>query len=285
MIGVAIVDTIVNRDLGWIFRRQDQAGTDHGIDAQIEVVEDDGRVTGRLLAVQIKSGPSYFRHRRGDAFAANVSEQHLKYWLHHSLAVLFVLVDTEREIAYWHLVQEPVECGSTGATLYVPTSNQLSPDAKAELRSFTQTPAELRAELVAERRHAAQLAELLAAPREAPSVAPHTPSRALKLPEITEHALFWSSLEELPSTEEVSSTVSGLIAAVVRAPFAPPVVTHGVRTIKVRPYLGRPGLRLAYVVGDDEQIVLLSVDPYEPNETDIAGQQEDLLARAPTKKN
>lgn len=59
--GVAIVDEIVNLQLGWIFRREDAAGTDYGVDAQIEVVDDQGTATGHLLAAQIKTGKKYLK--------------------------------------------------------------------------------------------------------------------------------------------------------------------------------------------------------------------------------
>ena len=42
---------------GWLFR--EQALHDYGIDAQVEIVID-GKPTGDLIAIQIKSGKSYF---------------------------------------------------------------------------------------------------------------------------------------------------------------------------------------------------------------------------------
>ena len=37
---------------------------DVGIDGQLEYVTASGQASGRIAAVQIKSGPSYFRHER-----------------------------------------------------------------------------------------------------------------------------------------------------------------------------------------------------------------------------
>ena len=56
-IGVHGVATLVLRNLGWIFREQHES--DNGIDAIVESAVD-GRPTGRLIALQIKSGSSYF---------------------------------------------------------------------------------------------------------------------------------------------------------------------------------------------------------------------------------
>lgn len=55
--GVAATQQIVTTELESIFR--ERPTDDYGIDAQIEIVET-GTATGRLLAVQIKSGLSYF---------------------------------------------------------------------------------------------------------------------------------------------------------------------------------------------------------------------------------
>jgi hypothetical protein len=56
--GTAIVDTIVNLDMGWIYRPQEKQGTDYGGDAHLEVTDDEGVETGRQLAAQVKAGQS-----------------------------------------------------------------------------------------------------------------------------------------------------------------------------------------------------------------------------------
>jgi hypothetical protein len=56
--GVTRARLAVEEDLGWLFR--EQSTEDYGIDAHAELVADDD-VSGRLLALQIKSGRSWFR--------------------------------------------------------------------------------------------------------------------------------------------------------------------------------------------------------------------------------
>jgi hypothetical protein len=41
--------------------------SDFGIDAQVEIVEDD-EPNGRVIALQIKSGPTFFARKRGSAY-------------------------------------------------------------------------------------------------------------------------------------------------------------------------------------------------------------------------
>jgi Domain of unknown function (DUF4365) len=58
-IGVNAVERIVTVDMNWLWREQFIG--DFDIDGQIEAVGDDNRPTGKLYAVQVKSGVSYFR--------------------------------------------------------------------------------------------------------------------------------------------------------------------------------------------------------------------------------
>jgi hypothetical protein len=61
-LGVSAVDDAFT-DMGWAFR--EQTVSDQGIDAQAEVDGLTAAPTGRLLAVQIKCGPSYFGPKTG----------------------------------------------------------------------------------------------------------------------------------------------------------------------------------------------------------------------------
>lgn len=73
---------------------------DVGIDGQIELVNDEGEATGAIVAVQIKSGPSYLLD--GGAFWKYYpSEKHRLYWEHHALPVLLMLHDPAGDVVYW----------------------------------------------------------------------------------------------------------------------------------------------------------------------------------------
>ncbi|MFA7383180.1 MAG: DUF4365 domain-containing protein [Desulfurivibrionaceae bacterium] len=80
------------------------ADVDYGIDAHIEfTVKTDAqlRATGRILSLQIKSGPSYFSHATQDHWRVYIAKSTVNYWRHHSLPVLLVIVDTTTERAFW----------------------------------------------------------------------------------------------------------------------------------------------------------------------------------------
>src|SRR5690349_8491000 len=82
--GVHAVAEIFEHDFRWFFREQHES--DFGIDAQVETTDEEGRPSGKLLALQIKSGASYFRQRGAD-YVYHGSLEHLDYWTRHCLPV------------------------------------------------------------------------------------------------------------------------------------------------------------------------------------------------------
>jgi hypothetical protein len=87
-VGVTRTQLAVEEELGWLFR--EQPTEDYGIDAHVEVV--DGRdVRGRLLALQIKSGESWFQDLASGGWWFRPDDDHVQYWLRHSLPVVVIL--------------------------------------------------------------------------------------------------------------------------------------------------------------------------------------------------
>ncbi|MFH9087683.1 DUF4365 domain-containing protein [Streptomyces sp. NPDC017673] len=130
-VGVSLVSLQVVSELGWLFREQETS--DVGIDAQLEVVlgasmspGTSGKSTGRLLAVQIKSGPSQFAGATDGGWWYPCDAAHVEYWTSHSLRVVVMLVDTGTRSVYWQHVN-PTTLVSTGKhfKIFVPTAQQL----------------------------------------------------------------------------------------------------------------------------------------------------------------
>jgi hypothetical protein len=142
--GVAAVQQIVATDLRWLFR--EQPTDDYGIDAQMEVVEK-GAATGRLIAVQIKAGPSYFQKTHPDGWWLSLDNDDLGYWLEHALPVIVILCDTTSGSAYWEVVTpDKVVTGKRGGKkILVPRSKELGSSSNAALtRVAAGQPYELR---------------------------------------------------------------------------------------------------------------------------------------------
>ena len=121
-IGVNAVEQLVLNELEWIFR--EQPIVDVGIDAHIERV-DDGAPTGKLIALQIKTGPSHFRDSES-ALTYYGTNSHLDYWTSHSLPVLLVAHLPKTSETYWVAIeQETVERTEKGWKVRIPKSNVL----------------------------------------------------------------------------------------------------------------------------------------------------------------
>lgn len=102
-VGISILRTLFLDELGWLFRAQLES--DYGIDAQVEPVVD-GHASGKLLALQVKAGRSYFQEPTSDGFVFRPDRDHVEYWLNHALPVLIVLVDVDAHRAWWEVVSE-----------------------------------------------------------------------------------------------------------------------------------------------------------------------------------
>lgn len=122
---------VVEDNLGWHFG--DQPLPDYGVDALAEIVASDDLVTGRLLGLQIKGGDSYFKPKGSKGWTFSDSNDHLAYWLGHSLPVIVVLVDSERR-AYWQAITtRTVKENKKGFSVLVPRNQPFDESAREAL--------------------------------------------------------------------------------------------------------------------------------------------------------
>jgi hypothetical protein len=139
--GMRTVDRIISEDLGWIFR--DQTRKDYGIDALIELVHNDRRVTGRMIAAQIKCGKSWFAEPTADGsgWTYRGELRHLNYWLGHSLPVILVLCDPDTDECYFtHVAAARVRRTTKAWSIEVPRAQTLDADARKQLERLTRAP-------------------------------------------------------------------------------------------------------------------------------------------------
>ncbi|MFG2656060.1 DUF4365 domain-containing protein [Streptomyces sp. NPDC048425] len=131
-IGVTQAQLAVERNLGWLFR--EQPTEDYGIDAHMEVVDEE-MVRGRLLAIQIKSGQTWFKERGPAGWWFRPHDDHVRYWIDHSLPTVVVLYHPDRELCYWQLVTREtlVKTPTGGWKLLVPESQVLDENATVPL--------------------------------------------------------------------------------------------------------------------------------------------------------
>lgn len=141
-VGVNATERIVVKDLGWIFR--EQLVVDQGIDAHIERV-DNKEPTGKLIALQIKSGLSHFKEK-ADCYIYYGTRTHLDYWLGHSLPVVLVAHMPEGDKTYWvHVNEANIARTEKRWRIAIPKSNLLGKQTKGSLSGiFEGTPEQQR---------------------------------------------------------------------------------------------------------------------------------------------
>jgi WD40 repeat protein/signal recognition particle receptor subunit beta len=78
---------------------------DYGIDGEVEFKDNNGRASGRKIYVQLKSGASHLRTRKGDGKEVfDVKDpRHLDYWVSQPVEVYLVIRDAEETIRWMNV--------------------------------------------------------------------------------------------------------------------------------------------------------------------------------------
>ncbi len=132
-LGVAKLDELFST-VGWLFR--EQLTHDVGIDAQVEVVTDN-EASGHLIAIQVKSGASYFKETTKRNIVFRPSLRHVRYWLKYSLPVIVVLYEPTRGRLFWAPVTEDtLQESKSGFRLDIPWSSVLNVESTQSLAAL-----------------------------------------------------------------------------------------------------------------------------------------------------
>jgi hypothetical protein len=134
--GLTIVKTIVQTELKWVFRKNHQE-EDFGIDAYFDIITEVGQVTGKSIAVQIKTGASYFKEKNELGWTYRGELKHLNYYLNHDIPVVIIIVDDNDKVAYWCLCDSTkTEKAGDNWKITIPFSQKLNASSKTELQKF-----------------------------------------------------------------------------------------------------------------------------------------------------
>jgi len=140
-IGVSKVESIFLREFNWIPRTLFQ--TDVGIDMTVEI-SNEGIPTGQLIAIQIKSGESYFSEESNGNIIYRGTIGHLNYWLNHSLPVIIVLYNPKTDLTIWEEITEKKAIKTEKAwKVKIPKTNKLDSTQKRDLIKTNKLPAYL----------------------------------------------------------------------------------------------------------------------------------------------
>lgn len=135
-IGLSIVKKTIEKELNWIFRKNHQEH-DFGIDGYIDVIAECGQVTGKSIALQIKTGKFYFSEPTDLGWVYRGQMSHLNYYLNHEIPVIILIVDDTTEEIYWCLC-DPNKTDKAGKSwkIIVPCKQQLTKASKEELAQY-----------------------------------------------------------------------------------------------------------------------------------------------------
>jgi hypothetical protein len=132
-IGVDTVSSIVNDNLKWLFRVV-HGEEDFGVDGYIDVVLDDGSVTGQSIAVQVKCGKRFLRDRSNVGYIFRGERKHLNLYLNSQVPVIIILCDPETRICYWeHFDPRKTDKTPKGWKMTVPFVQVLDAQSKGDL--------------------------------------------------------------------------------------------------------------------------------------------------------
>ena len=95
--GINYIANVVN-NMCCIWR--EIAKDDIGIDGYIELIENE-KSTGLIIAVQSKSGKSFFQNESKDHFIYYPKKDHIYYWDSLNLPTILIIYSPQKKIGYW----------------------------------------------------------------------------------------------------------------------------------------------------------------------------------------
>lgn len=130
-----ILTELVEGQLGWLLRPNHQED-DYGIDAYVDIKIDKG-ISGKSIAIQAKTGDSYFVTKNEFGWKFYGELKHLNYYLNHDIPVLIVIVDESIKKAFWAVcVAAEVERTPKNWSILIPYVQELNAASKSELSKF-----------------------------------------------------------------------------------------------------------------------------------------------------
>lgn len=128
--GINLVSSIVNNELKWIFRKNHDE-YDFGIDGYIDIVTNDGNVTGQSIAVQVKAGNSFLKHKSNNGFTFYGETKHLNYYRNSQIPILIIICDPDTRNC-WYVVFDEYKTEPTTKNwkINIPKSNIFGIESK-----------------------------------------------------------------------------------------------------------------------------------------------------------
>lgn len=134
--GITIVKGIIEDNLNWLFR-ENHLEDDFGIDAYIDVITESGQVTGKSIAIQVKTGKSFFEETNEIGYVFRGEIKHLNYYMNLQNPILIVIVNNENKTAFWEVFSaSKVSKAGDNWKITIPKKNTFSAELKSKLIEY-----------------------------------------------------------------------------------------------------------------------------------------------------
>lgn len=134
--GIIILREVVENKLNWLFR-ENHLEDDFGIDGYLDIISRDGKITGKSLAFQLKTGESYFKEKNEIGYIFRGETKHLNYYINYQLPVLIILIDPDSKLIIWDLFEaSKTEKASSSWKMTIPRNKTLQESSIIELLSY-----------------------------------------------------------------------------------------------------------------------------------------------------
>lgn len=124
--GETFFSNYVTNELKCIYHSISQEN-DFGIDGYIELIKDE-YVTGKMVAVQIKHGDSYFRSKTNNGYKYYGENKHINYYINNMTDVYLVIISDDFKSIHWvkFEISKMMKSGKCGWCMEIPQRNILN---------------------------------------------------------------------------------------------------------------------------------------------------------------
>ncbi|WP_454047421.1 DUF4365 domain-containing protein [Chryseobacterium sp. Marseille-Q8038] len=131
--GVSLARYVIEHELNWMFR-ENHLENDFGIDGYIDIIGEENSVTGKSIAIQIKTGESFFKTKTTTGWTFYGENKHLNYYTNLDIPIIIFIIDLQEKKIYWEYFDiDKTSDTKTGWSLLIPSRNILGISSKKDL--------------------------------------------------------------------------------------------------------------------------------------------------------
>ncbi|PLX48620.1 MAG: hypothetical protein C0613_10585 [Desulfobulbaceae bacterium] len=107
-----------------------------GIDAVLEIRDSSYRSSGAFVALQLKSGESFFKNETDEYYNLYIDHGHIDYWLRSLIPVIFIIYSPNLNEAFWVKIEKStISQKQKTYKISIPKNNKLTTTTKKEIYS------------------------------------------------------------------------------------------------------------------------------------------------------